>query len=150
MALVHSLPIRNHSRHPQSMFIPRTNSHRVSSVYNGVRFTRIDRPQMGINFGGRSSSRSSLRRKVVINFQNGNGNGWFLSGKKYSWNFLDREGRKSKRRNLTELFNISNWALTVYETGVRIEENIPDNKTANKISAKNSNFCNVWKTIFYN
>lgn len=141
MALVHSLPIRNHSRHPQSMFIPRTNAHRVSSVYNGVRFTRIDRPQMGINFGGRSSSRSSLRRKVVINFQNGNGNGWFLSGKKYSWNFLDREGRKSKRRNLTELFNISNWALTVYETGVRIEENIPDNKTANKISAKNSNFC---------
>lgn len=114
--------------------------------YQACIMVSVSRVSIGHKWGlisGGNSSRSSLRRKVVINFQNGNGNGWFLSGKKYSWNFLDREGRKSKRRNLTELFNISNWALTVYETGVRIEENIPDNKTANKISAKNSNFCNV-------
>ena len=57
--------------------------------------------------------------------------------------FFHVDWTEKRERNLTELFNISNWALTVYETGVRIEENIPDNKTANKISAKNSNFCNV-------
>lgn len=149
MALVHSLPIRNHSRHPQSMFIPRTNSHRVSSVYNGVRFTRIDRPQMGINFGGKF---------VSIEFKKEGGNKF----PKWKWKrmvlvreeiFLEYSFTLTgprREKGIWQNYLICNWALTVYETGVRIEENIPDNKTANKISAKNSNFCNVWKTIFYN